>query len=632
MTMPRNLSWSLFLALHGLMAAFFAVATLIALSWADDAQRESHPGLAWLAGIVYFVLTVPTAWSMYERYPGFVNALAQVATRLLLMFLMPVGMFVGATAARDGFNADPTLGWAIGGLAFSPFSIVFFLWLFGNEPLLGGGDPDYIRGTQLLPMEEAQRRALNLPCREDEPRLVWAGLSLPERFSAGHFTILGPTGSGKTVTLRLLMQSVLTRIRPGSGWRALIYDPKGEFLPLLSGMPLACPVITLHPYDRRGAAWNIGRDITDRSVALSLAATLIPTQEGQNKFFYDAAQTILSAIMEAFILLAPERWTLRDVLLVMQNREAMKRLLLSLPQTTPTYRKYFEQEQGKTLADIQATLATETTKLEPVAAMWSRANLKVSLKDWSHDSYILVLGKDKEVDEPLDNINRVLFQRISQLFTKQGSGRTWVFIDEAKFAGKIPGLDDLLTTGRSFGARVCLATQDLSGLKHAYGPDSAEELLGGAANKAILGTWNPVTSKYAAEIMGKTERIERTTSRTQAKDHSTTVSEHIVQRESVMPEEFMQVLPADNRKFFGYYSTQAVGRYCGWLFHGTALHGMGDQPRYVARGEGEQYLRMWNDADRKRLGPYLLDLLTGKEPHDTTPGPRRTHLDDVAVP
>jgi hypothetical protein len=344
-----------------------------------------------------------------------------------------------------------------------------------------------------------------------------------------------------------------------------------------------------------------------------------------------AAQAILSAVMEAFIVLAPERWTLRDVLLVLQDDQVSKRLLLSLPQTRPTYSKYFVQLHGDTLGDVFGTLATETTKLEPVAALWDRAAIRISLKDWAKDNYILVLGRDKEIDTPLDNVNRVLFQRISQLFTKQGTGRTWIFIDEAKYAGKIPGLDDLLSTGRSFGARVCLATQDLSGFQNAYGIEMAHELLGGTANKALLGTWNPVTAKYAAEIMGKTQRIERTTSRTRGRESSTTEAEHIVDRDAVMPEELMQVLPADERRFFGYYATQVVGRYAGWLHHEKALYGPGPDPAFVARSSEEQYLRPWNEADRTRFGPYLADLLMPRSTPDVDSQTRRTHLDEVRI-
>ena len=629
MIMPKNLSWSLFLGWQVVMAAAFALAMATVMDWFGDAHRDSQAAIAFVSGALYLAINGSAAWSMYADYRGFCSAVDSTWIRSLIFFLMPGGAYIGGVLAQDGFGADPTIGWLVGAVALSPVSIELFLWLFGNEALSRERDPDYIRGTKLRTLDDAQRRALALPRAQREPQIYWGGLVLPERCSSSHFVILGPTGSGKTVTLRLLMQSILPRIRQGSNWRAVIYDPKNEFLPLLSGMPLHCPVLTLHPYDRRGVAWDIARDITDRSIALSLSANLISSPEGQNKFFYMAAQSIFSSIMEAFIVLAPELWTLRDVLLVMQDEQTIKRLLLSLPQTRPTYRKYFEGLQGDTLADVRATLDTETERLEPIAALWDRAPMRISLKDWARDSYILVLGKDQEIATPLDNVNRVLFQRISQIFTKQGTGRTWVFVDEAKFAGKIPGLDDLMTTGRSFGARVCLTTLDVAGFEHAYGKEEAHELLGGAGNRALLGTWNPETAKYAASVMGKAERIERTKSRTNGTGYSTTENERIVQSDVVMPDEFLNVDLADERCFFGYYATQAVGRYGGWLYHGRAMHPCGNEPKFLPRPGAEQYLRPWSTADRQRLGTHLADLLFPEEPAGPFTGRWRSHLDDI---
>lgn len=628
--MSRNLSWTLLLLVHCVVGLVFAVAAATSFSLTCFPTDDSATTVGIGALLVFLLFNFPLAWSTYKAYPGFLRACEDAALVIALYFLMPLGAAIGGVIAQDAFGVDPVSGWLIGALVLSPFSLLWLYWLSGNEPL-AGNDPDHIRGAKLLSLEEAQRAADALPSEANEPRIYWAGLTLPERYSASHFVILGPTGSGKTVTLRLLMQSVLPHIRRGSDSRAVIYDPKNEFLPLLSGMPLQCPVITLHPYDERGSAWDIARDITDCSIAQSLAATFAPSPNGDNKFFYMAAQAILSAMMEAFIVLLPERWTLRDVLLVARNGETLRQLLTSVPQTRPTYRQFFEDLPSDTLGEVRATLATETHRLQPVAALWDRAKLKVSLKEWAKDNYILVMGTDKEIATPLDNINRVLFQRISQLFTKQGTGRTWVFVDEAKFAGKIPGLDDLMTTGRSFGARVCVAAQDLSGLRGAWGEEEAHEILGGAGNKALLGTWNPYTAKYGAEVLGKSERIERTRSYTRGNDSTTTVNEHVVQRDLVMPDELIDVALADQNRFFGYYVAPAVGRYRGWLYHGQAMYGKGSERAFLPRFKGDQYLRPWDSSDRERFGPHLSELLLPSMAAKEQEPSGRTHLDDALI-
>ncbi|MGV2342203.1 MAG UNVERIFIED_CONTAM: type IV secretion system DNA-binding domain-containing protein [Planctomycetaceae bacterium] len=48
-----------------------------------------------------------------------------------------------------------------------------------------------------------------------------------------HFLAVGTTGSGKTVVMRLLMQSVLPEIGSGNDVRAVIYDAKQDMMSIL---------------------------------------------------------------------------------------------------------------------------------------------------------------------------------------------------------------------------------------------------------------------------------------------------------------------------------------------------------------------------------------------------------------
>jgi hypothetical protein len=641
--MSKKLTCGLFVAFNLLIAAALYVTISFTLPFGlepdFDATLVSLLTTAAFLFLAYRALTtriLPT----HPRSRDFVMSYANGLTKWLLV---PIGLCIGGWMGREFLDTSPVAAALLTGWFIFPIAIPYLVSLIPTTVRYVPTDPDFVRGTYIMSIQEAWRRALRMRCPPDEPRICWGGVGLPERCSKYHFAIIGVTGSGKTLTLRMLMQSVLPRIEPGSGWRAFIYDPKNEFLPILDGMPLRCPMKTLHPYDARSVAWDIGRDVDSRSVASTLAATLIPDPGGQNSFFYKASQAILSAVMEAFILLAPQRWTLRDVLLLVSDIEATKRVLKGIPQTRRAYQKYFLQRPD-TLSDVLVTLATETEVLEPIAALWDRATEKVSLKDWASDSYILHITKDKEIEEPLDNVNRVIFQRIAQIFTKKGGGRTWIFIDEAKFAGKIPGLDDLLTTGRTFGARVCLCVQDVSGLQHVYGDKLAEEILGGTCTTARFATSNPATADYNARVMGKTERIERKKSKTRgtgsthswtsgsstSTSESTTISEDRVIRDSVSPEQFMQLYPANDVRFYGFYTSLPIGRWAGWLRHAQALCPITDKPAFVPRDAKEQYLRPWNDNDRERLGPEFSRLLGKIEPDgDPKPPDHASHLDEV---
>jgi len=550
-------------------------------------------------------------------------------------------------------------GWII-----FPLGPALVYWLFlpaAPSPTTPLVEKTYLRGTSLLDMEQAYDECTSLPTHPSEPRITWGGLPLPERYSSGHFLLLGSTQSGKTVSLRLLMQSILPYIRSGSDWRALVYDPKNEFRSILSGMPIACPLVSMNPFDTRGVAWDIAKDIAEPNIAEAVARILIERQGSSEDatFWTHAAQNLTGAVMTALVLQAPRCWTLRDVVLTLSRIDRMRRLLRSTSQTKLDYDNHFEaheqhSEGDRTVEGIKHTIAANMARLKPIAGAWADASTMISLAGWSRESYILHLGRDADYPA-LDAVNRVLFHRLSQLLVKGeqlSRRRCWVFIDEAQFAGNLEGLPDLLTTGSSFGVRVCLATQDIPGFRSVYPNQKADSILGQCANKAFLRTSSRVTAEYAAGVIGSTEQLETTRSESSSetiqgglhssKSNSFTKSTNVqVQsRLAVMAEEIQYLEPASPDGFFGFYQSPPIGSYCGWVYQKERLFPRGRARNFIERPARESHLHDWTLHDEERLGRDLLRILKPSLYEDSAQSvtqkqgdkPRRTHLDDAYVP
>ena len=77
------------------------------------------------------------------------------------------------------------------------------------------------RGRKLISYEEAINRA-DARREEHDSGVFWGLLRLPSSVATTHFSVVGATGSGKTLTLRFLLQSVLPHIGTGSDTRALV--------------------------------------------------------------------------------------------------------------------------------------------------------------------------------------------------------------------------------------------------------------------------------------------------------------------------------------------------------------------------------------------------------------------------
>jgi type IV secretory pathway TraG/TraD family ATPase VirD4 len=405
----------------------------------------------------------------------------------------------------------------------------------------------HLRGASLR--SEAQVTAILQSTKEKaDPGIAIGKHRFPSEIANEHIAFVGATGSGKTVMQRLLMQSALPLIGTGQKHRAVIYDAKRDLLSLLGGMKLKCEVHLLNPMDSRGKAWDTAADITTAPAAHQLARILIPANENDhNRFFPDAARSLLEATFLFLIRQHPGKWTLRQALLLVRNPRHLEQVLSSSSDTHDLLNLF---EYKPTLQNIMAAVVTYLRPYQLIAAAWEHAPRKLSLTQWMKSESILILGNDEGNRAAVDTLHRVLFFRIAELILSRpegDGGQTWFFLDEIREAQKLDKLPQLLTQGRSKGARVVLGFQDIEGLRHVYQDKVANELVGQCATKVILRLNSPETAAWASRVLGKEEVMEsrRGTSRQLAPSLSQTVgqstSHGISQRPLVLESELTEL-------------------------------------------------------------------------------------------
>lgn len=464
-------------------------------------------------------------------------------------------------------------------------------------------------------------------------RILWGGVAFSDDELEPHFMVMGTPGSGKTLTIRMLMKSALFDASGPLVKRALVYDPKLDFYPILRGFGVpATQIRVLHPLDQRCDAWDVAADIADPISARQFAATLCPAEDRDaNRFFSEAAQDILTAVINCLrksTAARASKWLFGDLIEATSSPARLKQVLRLEPEGTDAMQMHL-QHSGRTAAAILCTLRAHLAKYENVGVLWSKRRLFSLGADWldASEPKVLLVPTDEKHREVLDPINRAFIRRASELVlarpdkpeTKQKSKEedareVWFFLDELRLARKLPGLEDLLLKGRSKAVRCVLGFQSIEGLHHVYGDKAADELLGQCGNKAILRLDSPQAMNWASRYFADVEYLKKTSTTgwsqsPQGWTNSGSVSRSLGQRAVMLPIEFRE-FPTANEKvgITGVFNVPSFRPWRGTIdarfvdAHKGSRSKLPNDAGFLARDAKDQERRPWEQADYDRLG------------------------------
>lgn len=345
------------------------------------------------------------------------------------------------------------------------------------------------------------------------------------------------------------------------------------------------------------------------ATARQIAINIVTEDEGPNRFFSDASRELMIGVQLSLMQHCPLRWTFRDLLLILRNQDYLRQTLERSANTRDLC-EYFKEE--RTFQNIRSCMASKLGRFEPIAACWDRASESIALSDWVRGESVLVLGYDPSIRHVMETVNKMLFQRVTELLLAlpdSTTRRSWVFNDEATQTGNLAEpLSGLATFGRSSGCRLVLGFQDIEGLRKVFGKEQAHEITGMCSNKALLRMDSPETAQWAQSVVGSFEALERRRSSIPGdKSKDATSSEQLQKRDAVLASEFLS-LPPTNRTngLTGYYLSPFTG-----VFRSTLSAAEIDRrlvppnkqiAPFVPRPPEHQLLRPFDAGDLRRLG------------------------------
>jgi hypothetical protein len=447
---------------------------------------------------------------------------------------------------------------------------------------------------------------------QEKNYLYWGGHYIPFSAATQHFATIGTTGSGKSLLTNIALNCVLDSIAPGSDHRIIIFDTKGEVLEILKGKNIRYTLININ--DVRAAAWDIAADCNDYWKAEEIARILLPPHGKSDPFWQNGARAIVSGLILAYIHQNFEDWGLHDVYNgAIADEKTLIRLLEGFPGNQALIDMVLRTEADKTKAGIKMQLFTELKRLAPAAAHSQHARKKISLQKFLDEESVLVISQDLTAREISNPIIRAMFQRFVDFITAspdltatRKNRRTFVFLDESRFIGELPGLLDLVTTGRSKGACVWLSIQGVEGFRAVYGQHVAEEILGNCNFKTFLRAPGPVTAKWASDLFGSVETWETApSSNYNAGALSFSASKQRYKREAFLDSEFTHLpIPSPEHGLTGIFFSPLTNGYKEHI-SGQELDEL-KPPRspiakQIAKQRELQVVRPWSEAERAKF-------------------------------
>jgi type IV secretory pathway TraG/TraD family ATPase VirD4 len=386
----------------------------------------------------------------------------------------------------------------------------------------------------------------------DEQSLVWAMRRIPVSHAPKHFLICGAVGSGKSIGIQILIQSIIARFQPTrpAPEQLILFDAKCDTVPLLAAMgvnPTDEHVWILNPIDERSAVWSIGEAVQSPLMARHLATLLIPPENQSNApYFSDAARELVYAVILALNATAETNWDLRDLLCALDCREHIAAITAREPRAQVLAERILHDDRHS--SGVLSTLGTKLGRYEQVAALWhtNRSGRRFSIRKFLDHPGILILGNDPVLRESFWPINAILLQALTHEILRQPNTmrpRHWFVLDEFRAMQKVECVHDLLNLGRSKGAVVLLGIQSLEGLIEIYRESVANDLLSQCAHKTFLRAGGPKTAHWAEEFFGKVRRVEMSVTEPRGLASGTPTAQYALHERSLFIASYFNNLP-----------------------------------------------------------------------------------------
>lgn len=350
---------------------------------------------------------------------------------------------------------------------------------FDNRLKIGGFD----KRKHILVYEDKLNLKLN---KKEELEFRKNKLLIPFKIENKHFFVIGAPGSGKTLLLNEVLEQLKIREE-----KVLVHDFKGDFVDKFYN-PIEDLIFNPLSGDIN---WSIFNDIENEFDIDFIAVSIIPGPTAkEDPFWKTAARDVLIAILK--YCYKNNLTKNRDIFEILKkSNEEIAKLLEK--NGFGYVKDYISGKNSKQAQSVMATLKQHTKFLELLKD--GDFSIKEYLKDGKGFIFLQNTASIKDTISPALSLFLDVFAKNVLSLKDNLDRRIFFMLDEFGMLSRLNSIVDLLTNGRSKGASVWLATQDVGQINNLYGDNLRQTIMNACNNYCCF----KVNDYQTAEVLSK---------------------------------------------------------------------------------------------------------------------------------
>lgn len=367
----------------------------------------------------------------------------------------------------------------------------------------------------------------------------------------------GLPGSGKTSLINMMLPSLLKLFEAYTGRTRIVFlDVKNELPGKLHALvPHHVPIYLLNPLDDRAYVIDFPSVFALRSDCEQLGhATCPPLPADQSPHFRTAAAQTISLVAHVLQKHQPNAtkpWGLNELCAILTDKKMLRRVM-ECDFEAKTFYAATLGPRIKSAGDVFSTIRSVVQPLVSASLVELNNQHRFHLKSFLRGDGIAILGMPPTASQAVLPLYKVFLRRLIEeaQLNHHLDDRLIIVLDEIAMLdrGLIDAIVKAACVGRSHGVHILAATQSLELMESEFGRDKAHAFLASCATTVGLRCGSLKTAEYVTGRMGKQEGIVLLTSWTNAEKPSTTVSQQLHMRPTVLAEELLHLPLADPEK------------------------------------------------------------------------------------